>query len=60
VSAQQPAAPTLLFNLTLENDTRLPLTQSAVTTPNVDLQLFTTRLAPIAAAEGYAGGAKLT
>jgi hypothetical protein len=30
----------LLFRMTLQNDTRLPLTQSSVTTPNVDLQLY--------------------
>lgn len=41
--AQRPApvpAPARLFSLTLENDTRLPLGQSTVTTPNVDLQLY--------------------
>ena len=40
VSAQQPPAPALLFSMTLENDTRLPLAQSTVTTPNVDLQPY--------------------
>ena len=35
-----PAAPQLLFNMTLQNQTRLPLTQSSVTTSNVDLQLY--------------------
>src|SRR5947209_7121090 len=38
--AQPPPAPVQLFNLALENDTRLPLTQTAVTTPNADLQLY--------------------
>ena len=32
--------PELLFRMTLQNDMRAPLTQSAVTTPNVDLQLY--------------------
>lgn len=40
LSAQAPAAPALLFRMTLQNDTRLPLTQNTVTTPNVDLQLY--------------------
>jgi hypothetical protein len=35
-----PAAPQMLFNMTLQNETRLPLGQSSVTTPNVDLQLY--------------------
>ena len=35
-----PAAPQLLFNMTLQNQTRLPLAQSSVTTSNVDLQLY--------------------
>ena len=35
-----PAPPELLFRMTLENDTRLPLSQDTVTTPNVDLQLY--------------------
>ncbi len=40
-AAAAPApAPVALFTLNLENATRLPLTQSAVTTPNVDLQLY--------------------
>jgi len=39
-AAQAPPAPVLLFNMTLQNHTRLPLTQSSVTTPNVDLQLY--------------------
>src|ERR1700676_5021990 len=35
-----PPPPELLFRMTLENDTRLPLNQGTVTTPNVDLQLY--------------------
>src|SRR5690242_2816247 len=38
--AQAPAAPELLFTMTLTNETRLPLSQNTVTTPNVDLQLY--------------------
>jgi len=38
--AQPPPAPVQLFSLALENDTRLPLGQSTVTTPNVDVQLY--------------------
>jgi hypothetical protein len=38
--AQPPPAPVQLVSLALENDTRLPLTQTTVTTPNVDLQLY--------------------
>lgn len=37
---QQPAAPEQLFRMTLQNDARLPLTQSSVTTPNVTVQLY--------------------
>lgn len=39
---QVPAlpAPDLLFNMTLQNNTRVALTQSSITTPNVDLQLY--------------------
>jgi hypothetical protein len=33
--AQAPAAPQLLFNMTLQNETRLPLEQNSITTPNV-------------------------
>ena len=40
ISAQPPPAPALLVSLALENDTRLPLTQTTVTTPNADLQLY--------------------
>jgi hypothetical protein len=36
----QPAAPVLLINMTLQNDSRQPLTQRSVTTPNIDLQLY--------------------
>src|SRR5215831_6502377 len=39
--AVQPIpAPQLLFNMTLRNDARQPLTQNSITTPNVDLQLY--------------------
>ena len=39
--AVQPIpAPQLLFNMTLRNDARQPLMQNAITTPNVDLQLY--------------------
>jgi hypothetical protein len=37
---QQPQAPDLLFRITLQNETRLPLTQNSVTTPGVTLQLY--------------------
>jgi len=39
-AAAPPPPPELLFSVTLENETRMPLSQSAVTTPNVDLQLY--------------------
>jgi hypothetical protein len=39
-ASQVAAAPVLLLRLMLQNDTRLPLTQSAVTTPGVDLQHY--------------------
>jgi hypothetical protein len=39
-AAQPPATPQLLFNMTLQNETRLPLTQKSLTTANVDLQLY--------------------
>ncbi|HXD74787.1 MAG TPA: hypothetical protein VN628_13660 [Vicinamibacterales bacterium] len=39
-AAQRPAAPVRLFELTLHNDARVPLTQTALATPNVDLQLY--------------------
>src|SRR5207247_4067003 len=39
-AVQAPAAPHLLFSINLQNETRLPLTQNSITTPNVDLQLY--------------------
>jgi hypothetical protein len=41
-AAAAPAAsvPELLFKMALENDSRAALTQAALTTPNVDLQLY--------------------
>jgi hypothetical protein len=39
-AAPRPAAPVQLFSLTLQNQTRLPLTQTSVTTSNVDVQLY--------------------
>ena len=39
-AVQAPPAPVQLFNMTLQNDTRLPLTQNSITTPSVDLQLY--------------------
>jgi hypothetical protein len=39
-AAPRPASPVQLFNLTLNNDARVPLTQTAVATPNVDVQLY--------------------
>ncbi|MGH9736978.1 MAG: hypothetical protein ACRD4X_00095 [Candidatus Acidiferrales bacterium] len=36
----RPSPPQLIFNMTLENETRLPLNQNTVTTPNVGLQLY--------------------
>jgi len=38
--ATPSAEPVLLFDLTLQNDTRQALSQRSVTTPNVDLQLY--------------------
>src|SRR5579871_4577067 len=38
--AGQQGNPDLLFNMTLQNETRLPLAQPSITTPNVDLQLY--------------------
>jgi len=40
VSAQAPPAPALLFKLALDNELRRPLSRDAVTTPDVDLQLY--------------------
>jgi hypothetical protein len=39
-AAQPVLAPQLLFKMTLQNETRLPLAQNSITTPNVDLQLY--------------------
>jgi hypothetical protein len=39
-AVQAPPVPVQLFNMTLQNDTRLPLAQNSITTPNVDLQLY--------------------
>jgi hypothetical protein len=36
----RPAPPQLLFNMALENTERLPLSQSTLTTPSVDLHLY--------------------
>jgi hypothetical protein len=38
--AAPPAPPALLLSLGLRNEARAPLTQSAITTPNADLQLY--------------------
>ena len=38
--AAQPPAPIQLVNLALRNDARVPLSQSAIATPDVDLQLY--------------------
>src|SRR5204863_5184813 len=38
--AQQPAAPELLFKFAIQNETRVPLSQRTITTPNLDLQLY--------------------
>ena len=40
LAVQAPPAPELLFNMTLQNETRLPLSQNTITTPNVDVQLY--------------------
>src|SRR5262245_34745760 len=37
---QPPPLPALLFRMALQNEMRSPLTQTAVTAPNVDLQLY--------------------
>jgi hypothetical protein len=39
-AVQRPAAPMQLLSMTLQNDTRLPLTQSSLTTPNAEVQLY--------------------
>lgn len=38
--AAPPPPPDLLFRLALRNETRLPLTQESIATPNVDLHLY--------------------
>ncbi|HEX4278953.1 MAG TPA: hypothetical protein VHZ74_26540 [Bryobacteraceae bacterium] len=40
VSAQAPAAPTLLFRMALENTTRHPLTQEIFTNPDLEVQSY--------------------
>ena len=37
---QPPAAPELLFSMTMQNETRLPLGQDSITTPNMDIHLY--------------------
>jgi hypothetical protein len=37
---QPPASPELLFNMTLQNETRLPLGQDSITTPDMDIHLY--------------------
>lgn len=37
---QAPPAPVRLFNMTLQNGARQPLTQASLSTPNVDLHLY--------------------
>ena len=37
---QPPASPELLFNMTMQNETRLPLGQDSITTPNMDIHLY--------------------
>ncbi len=39
-AVRPPPLPGLLFSMTMRNETRLPLTQNSITTPNVDLQLY--------------------
>jgi hypothetical protein len=39
-AAQRPAVPVQLFKMTLQNNTRLPLSQDSISTPNVDLHLY--------------------
>jgi len=39
-AAQRPAPPVQLFELTLQNQSRAPLSTRAVTTPSVDVQLY--------------------
>jgi hypothetical protein len=37
---QPPASPELLFSMTTQNETRLPLGQDSITTPNMDVHLY--------------------
>lgn len=37
---QPPASPELLFNMTMQNETRLPLGQDSITTPDMDIHLY--------------------
>ena len=39
-AAQRPAPPVQLFELALQNQARVPLSKTPVTTPNVDVQLY--------------------
>ena len=39
-AAQRPAPPVQLFELTLQNQARVPLSRTPVTTPNLDVQLY--------------------
>ena len=39
-AAQRPAPPVQLFELTLQNQARAPLTRASVSTPNLDVQLY--------------------
>src|SRR5690348_14359404 len=39
-AVQPPVTPELLFTMSLQNETRLPLMQNSITTPNVDLRLY--------------------
>jgi len=39
-AARRPAPPVQLFELTLQNQARVPLSRGPVTTPNVDVQLY--------------------
>src|SRR5687767_4998754 len=38
--APEPPAPALLLTMSLRNDSRLPLSQQTLATPNVDVQLY--------------------
>ena len=39
-AAQRPAAPVQLLRMTLQNNTRVPLSQDSITSPNLDLHLY--------------------